>query len=168
MQMLMNKGSIEQVGTPEEIYERPATVYVAGFIGSPAMNFLPGRIADSRSAVTLDTGATLALPPGLHGQAAAGTLVQIGLRPEQLAIGPAAGAPLAARFDFAEELGSGREYHLSVEDIPVTVLSADKLALSANESVGLTFAPAALHLFDGATGRRITARTVGRLAEAVA
>lgn len=163
--VVMNKGTIEQVGSPEEIYERPASVYVAGFIGSPAMNFLPGRIAEGRTSVVLENGVALPLAAGI--QAQAGTLVQVGLRPEQLALGPVAGAMLTARFDFAEELGSGREYHLNIEDIPVTVLSTEKLALAEGDEVGLTFAPASLHLFDGTTGRRIGLMAVERQVERV-
>ncbi len=148
--VVMNKGTIEQVGTPEEIYDHPASVYVAGFIGSPAMNFLPGRVAGG--AVVLDDDQRIAVPAG---QAPDGALVQVGLRPEQLTLLPAGTGKLTARFDFAEELGSGRVYHLLVEDIPLCVVSAEKLTLTAGAEVGLGFTPEALHLFDAGTGRRM-------------
>ncbi|MFM7442854.1 MAG: ABC transporter ATP-binding protein, partial [Tabrizicola sp.] len=60
--VVMNKGTIEQVGTPAEIYDMPASVYVADFIGSPAMNFLPGQYDATRRAVVLDCGTVIGLP----------------------------------------------------------------------------------------------------------
>jgi sn-glycerol 3-phosphate transport system ATP-binding protein len=155
--VVMNKGTIEQVGTPEEIYDHPASVYVGGFIGSPAMNFLPGQVSAARAAVVLDDGQVLDLPRDVA-TAADGQLVQVGLRPEQLTIVAPGTAGLQARVDFVEELGSGRLYHLLVEDLPLTVLSPDKHALRDGDAVGVTVRPDALHLFGAESGRRIDAR----------
>ncbi len=88
--VVMNKGTIEQVGTPSEIYDRPASVYVAGFIGSPAMNFLPGQYSAARRAVVLEGGAAIALPAD-H-DATDGQLVQLGIRPEHVSLRAAATA----------------------------------------------------------------------------
>ncbi|MCF8484964.1 MAG: sn-glycerol-3-phosphate ABC transporter ATP-binding protein UgpC [Rhodobacteraceae bacterium] len=151
--VIMNKGTIEQIGTPEEIYDRPASIYVAGFIGSPAMNFLPGRIGPDQNRVVLDDGQSLDLSGAAR--AGAGQLVQIGLRPEKLTFAPAERAMLKARFDFAEELGSGRVYHLKLEDIPLSLTSPEKRPMIEGEVVGLTFAPDAVHIFDGTSGLRL-------------
>ena len=166
--VVMNKGTIEQVGTPEEIYERPASTYVAGFIGSPAMCFLPGRVDPARQALVLDSGAALPLPRGLA-QAAAGEMVQAGLRPETLALTAPGAGQIEARVDFVEELGGGRIFHLLVEDLPLTVLSSEKPGLAEGAPVGVSVPPGAVHLFGAGTGRRI-APLVGavRQAETVA
>ncbi|MCX7302518.1 MAG: sn-glycerol-3-phosphate ABC transporter ATP-binding protein UgpC [Rhodobacterales bacterium] len=148
--VVMNKGTIEQVGSPEEIYERPASTYVAGFIGSPAMNFLPGEIQGG--AVILENGIRLPVP-GLSGLD--GTMVQVGLRPERLSLtGPGRGQ-ISARVDFVEELGSARLAHVLVEDIAISVLTGDKLAIAPGDEVGIAIAPCVVQLFDGTTGKRI-------------
>ncbi len=151
--VVMNKGTIEQIGTPEEVYEHPASVYVAGFIGSPAMNFLPGRVDDSRAAVVLDDGQIIPLMSAIR--PAAGQLVQIGLRPEKLSLAPLGGGALTARFDFAEELGSGRLYHLKIEDVPISVMAAEKHSFGEGQTIGLRFPNDAVHVFDGASGLRL-------------
>jgi sn-glycerol 3-phosphate transport system ATP-binding protein len=156
--VVMNKGTIEQVGTPEEIYDRPASVYVGGFIGSPAMNFLPGQVSAARAAVILGDGQVLALSPAIAA-ATDGQLVQVGLRPEQMAITQPGDGSLTARLDFVEELGSGRLYHLLVEDLPLTVLSPDKHSLRDGAAVGVRVPPETLHLFGAETGTRIEARS---------
>ncbi len=165
--VVMNKGTIEQVGTPEEIYERPASVYVAGFIGSPAMNMLPGRVDASRGAVLLDNGQSVPLP-AQQARAANGNLVQVGLRPEQLFLASPASAQLTATYVFQEELGSGRVYHLQIEDIPLCVVSTEKRQMTEGDTVGLSFAADAVHLFDAKSGRRVARGTADRVLEVTA
>ena len=151
--VVMNKGTIEQVGTPAEIYDHPATIYVGGFIGNPAMNFLPGQIDAGRGEVILDSGARLSVA---HADVAGqdGKLVQLGLRPEQILLTPDAAGDISARVDFVEELGSGRLYHLLLEDLPLTILSAQKYDLKEGAVVGITIPSRTIHLFSAATGRR--------------
>jgi sn-glycerol 3-phosphate transport system ATP-binding protein len=148
--VVMNKGTIEQVGTPEDIYERPASVYVGGFIGSPAMNFLPAEIAGAD--LVLGNGVRLRIP-GLAGRD--GMMVMAGLRPERLTLtGPGLGQ-ISARVDFVEEFGSARLVHVLVEDIALSVLTTDKLALTPGDDVGIAIGPGVIQLFDGTTGKRI-------------
>jgi sn-glycerol 3-phosphate transport system ATP-binding protein len=151
--VIMNKGTIEQIGTPKEIYERPATLYVAGFVGSPAMNILPATVGGAGMSVLLGDGQEL----DIQSVAAArpGQLVQIGLRPENLSIKPKGQGLLAARFRFFEELGAARIYHLEIEDIPLEVVSDRKLDLADGDRVDIAFPPSALHVFDGPSGRRL-------------
>lgn len=86
----MNKGEIQQIGSPDELYNRPASVFVASFIGSPAMSFLAGTLAGAAGeAVTLDGAGVLPLPAGWRGvKAASGTQVLFGLRPEAFVYAP--------------------------------------------------------------------------------
>src|SRR5918998_3053890 len=87
--IVMNAGRAEQVGTPMDVYARPASVFVAGFIGSPAMNILPGRIAGSGVDVELGGGATLSAGRDLG---ESGRPVTVGIRPEHLSPSPDARA----------------------------------------------------------------------------
>ena len=151
--VIMNKGTIEQIGTPTEIYERPASIYVAGFVGSPAMNVLPGVVDANGVSVLLEDGQRLDIQSAF--KARPGHMVQVGLRPEKLSITAREQGLLTATFQFFEELGSARVYHLLIEDIPVSVVSDQKLSLTEGDRIGLGFAPSALHVFDGASGRSL-------------
>jgi sn-glycerol 3-phosphate transport system ATP-binding protein len=155
--VVMNKGVIEQIGTPEEIYHHPASVYVGGFIGSPAMNFLSGRVSGQQRAVVLANGGRLDLPASLAA-AHDGAIAQIGLRPEALSLVPAGKGAFDATFDFAEELGPARLYHFRFEDLMLSVLSADKPPVEAGKPMGLQILPGAIHLFSAETGKRLGAR----------
>lgn len=155
--VIMNKGTIEQIGTPDEIYDRPASTYVAGFVGSPAMNFLPATVMRDTAHLRLEDGQMLPPLPGLATKP--DQLVQIGIRPEKLRIVAEGQGALRARFQFQEELGSARIYHLSIEDIPISVMSEEKLSLAEGAEVGLRIADGAMHLFDGASGRRVDVGT---------
>jgi len=152
--VVMNKGTIEQVGTPSEVYARPSSIYVGGFIGSPAMNFLPGEISAAKGGVILESGTRIDLS-GEGLREFDGTIVQVGLRPEQILLGPEGRGQIPARLDFVEELGSGRLYHLQVEDIPVCVLSAEKHDVSEGQLVSIVVPPLVPHLFDAASTKRI-------------
>ncbi len=153
--VVMNKGVIEQVGTPEEIYHQPASAYVGGFIGSPAMNFLSGRIALASSAVILANGSKIPLPAPLAA-AHEGQLAQIGLRPEDLNLGPAGTGAFDANFEFSEELGAARLYHFQFEDLTVSVLTAEKPAVEVGKPMGIRIAPSAVHLFAAENGKRLS------------
>ncbi len=157
--VVMNKGVIEQVGTPEQIYHHPASVYVGGFIGSPAMNFLSGQVSARARAVVLADGALIDISAPLA-MAHDGVLTQIGLRPEALGVVPAGKGTFDAVFDFAEELGPARLYHFQVEDLMLSVLSADKPGLEKGKPAGIRITPDAVHLFAAETGKRLVARGV--------
>ena len=159
--VIMNKGTIDQVGTPEDVYNKPATLYVAGFIGSPAMNFLPGEIAADRSAVVLGDGTTISVAPDLtHGRD--GTLVTLGLRPEDLTLAEPGVGTLQAKFEFYEETGSAGLYHLLIEDVPFSVLTKDKRKLTEGQDISVMIDFDKLHLFDAESGQRIEAAVAQR------
>lgn len=160
--VIMNKGTIDQVGTPEEVYNRPATTYVAGFIGSPAMNFLDGQV--SAGAVMLGDGTRLPVA-GLSSERFEGRLVQIGLRPETLGLCDPEGATLRASFEFYEELGSEGLHHLMIEDVPFSVLSETKMRLREGTPLGVSVPAGAIHLFDADTGLRIDVEQTHRALE---
>ena len=154
--VIMNKGTIEQIGTPEEVYDHPASVYVAGFIGSPAMNFLDGTVIGADAAIRLGNDGQIPIAAE-RARALDGTVVHIGLRPENITLVAPGAAAIRGRFEFAEELGSGRLYHFQFEDLTLTVISPEKHSFDLGQEVGLTVDPAHVHIFDGATGTRLDA-----------
>jgi sn-glycerol 3-phosphate transport system ATP-binding protein len=157
--VVMNKGTIEQVGTPSEVYDHPASLYVAGFIGSPAMNVLPGQYSAARRGAVLDGGALVRVPEGLD--VVDGQLVQLGIRPEHALLKAPGQGLFDAQIEIIEELGAARLCNLKIEDIPFSLVTEARPALIAGSVVGLDFKPEQTHLFDGQTGRRITARWRG-------
>ncbi|WP_112313293.1 sn-glycerol-3-phosphate import ATP-binding protein UgpC [Pseudogemmobacter bohemicus] len=141
--VVLNGGRIEQVGAPLDIYHRPASTFVASFIGSPAMNLLDAGLEGAR----LRLG-TSVIELG-HLPAARGA-VTLGIRAEDLT--PAA-TGLPFRPDFIEELGAQRLVHGHIEGQPV-VLALDP-AVPVGSEMRLSVAAARLHLFDTTSGRRI-------------
>jgi len=165
--VIMNKGTIEQIGSPEEIYDRPLSVYVAGFIGSPAMNFMSGSVDAARSCIRLEDHGQIDITRD-RAVALDGKQVRIGLRPENLKMVAAGDGDFTGRFEFAEELGSGRLYHFLIEDLSVTVISPQKLDFKSGQPVGLQMDPQHVHIFDEATGVRLDMLEPVRRLEAVA
>ncbi len=147
--IVMNGGVAEQIGPPIALYERPETVFVGGFIGSPAMNFVPGRTAET-GAVVLEGGALLRGPAAPPGRA-----VTVGLRPEHLAIDGA--SPIALAVDLVEMLGADTIIHGHIGGRGPGLLARlpGTVAVKAGETVPLTIAPEHVHLFDAATGKRL-------------
>jgi sn-glycerol 3-phosphate transport system ATP-binding protein len=159
--VVMNKGVVEQVGTPKEVYDHPATTFVAGFIGAPGMNLLPAEVsADSRHVVLKD-GQRLALDPVAHAGATPGP-VTVGVRAEALHLGAHGQHGLKTEFEFAEELGVGRHLHVAVAGATMVVHVESGRAFGGGDPLVLEAAPAALHLFDAQSGERLAAR--GRVA----
>ena len=113
--VVLNAGRIEQVGTPDELYERPANLFVAGFIGSVQMNFLPAQIEAVGAhgvQVRLPTGSSLCVPVD-GGNLPVGTALTLGIRPEHLASSPGEGAlELTGDLERVESLGEAHLIHL--------------------------------------------------------
>jgi sn-glycerol 3-phosphate transport system ATP-binding protein len=147
--IVMNAGRMEQIGTPEEVYQRPATTFVAGFIGSPPMNLITG-VADGRSFNV--AGPALALPAAAPRN---GELI-LGLRPEHAALeaGPAAGWPL--RVEMVEMLGAERLVHGRLGDELFTIRIDGTLVPPAiGDIVSLRMDARHLHWFDADTRQRV-------------
>jgi multiple sugar transport system ATP-binding protein len=154
---IMNQGLIEQLGAPQEIYERPASVFVADFMGSPAMNFIPTKTALNQGANSIAVGkAELPLPPVSQAVSERGLLY--GVRPEHVALND--------RASFRAEV-VGVEYLGNCQIVTVTTevgstlrakIGTENIA-KRGEHVGLNFDSTEISLFDESTGRAIrTAR----------
>ncbi|MEY8827384.1 ABC transporter ATP-binding protein [Sedimentitalea sp. XS_ASV28] len=146
--VVMNNAVVEQFGTPQEIYDKPATMFVADFIGSPSMNFLrfDGAIADGARSVSLD-GVTLNVPQQLQG--AVGTLV-FGVRPEHVALtdtGRYRGKILASEY-----LGTTQIVTLATANGEIKARIDSAQTAKIGETVGLEFDARKITLFDEASG----------------
>jgi ABC-type sugar transport system ATPase subunit len=133
--VILNHGRIEQIGTPEEVYDTPATVFVASFIGAPPMNLMPAETLPDHNTRR-------------------GALV--GVRPEHLSWHSGVGAPLlSGRATVVEPLGSDTLVSLDVAGTAVIARLAPRLVRKAGEKVALSADPANIHFFDRATGARL-------------
>jgi multiple sugar transport system ATP-binding protein len=166
---VMQKGKLQQVGTPLEVYERPANLFVAGFIGTPPMNFLPGVLAGDTAMATVATGGlALRLPARLaaatRGQE--GRRVVVGIRPENLrepgwgggALGTLGGSalqPLRARVEFVEPLGHEVIVHGRVGDHLLIAKVDPHRAPATGAELAMALETDAIHLFDAASEQRI-------------
>jgi multiple sugar transport system ATP-binding protein len=148
--VVMREGVVEQVGTPTDLYERPTNRFVAGFIGSPQMNFLDGEVVDdggSGRALELASGERVALPA--DGSTPVGAPLTLGVRPEHWRSGGDQGG-LSLRADFIERLGSSVNIHLrqAAADVPALIWHhVEPARVREGETVRLTPDPAHLHLF---------------------
>ncbi|MGJ5046132.1 ABC transporter ATP-binding protein [Bradyrhizobium oligotrophicum] len=149
---VMNRGVVEQLGTPQEIYDRPATMFVADFIGSPAMNFIrfAGRLGAGANSVRID-GAEIGVPE-LREDAGSDELV-LGVRPEQVAL--SAEGALRGEVFGTEYLGTTQIITVTTAHGTVKARAPAALRVARAEPVGLSFRADRLSLFDAATGRAV-------------
>ena len=154
--VLMNSGRVEQIGTPEEVYEAPATLFVAGFIGASAMNLIPGRVEDGGSAraVVLANGARLVLPPD-RVDAHEAMPVTVGLRPEHLHWAHEEPAALTGTARVVEPLGADTLVVFDLAGCEVQARLPPRMVRRAGDAVRVTIAPENIHLFDPVSGRRL-------------
>jgi multiple sugar transport system ATP-binding protein len=156
---VMSHGVLQQVAAPEDLYDRPANTFVAGFLGSPGMNLLPGTIgrgADGGATVEV-SGGSVPLPPPLAAAAAGAGAVVLGLRPESLRIDPE--GPLRADVTIVELLGAETHVISATPDGSRLIVrqppQAAKPAPGDQVRVAIDPDPSALHLFDAASTQRL-------------
>ena len=143
--VVMNAGRVEQVGAPLDLYDRPANLFVAGFIGSPAMNIITGTVAGGR----FTAGATsLPLPAAV---ATTGP-VRYGIRPEHLLLSPDG---LEASVRLVEPMGSETQVTMALGDHTLVGVFRERIAARPGETIRVRPDLAAVHLFDAETGNRI-------------
>jgi sn-glycerol 3-phosphate transport system ATP-binding protein len=146
--IVMSAGNVDQIGRPLDLYERPATAFVAGFIGSPAMNLIPGRLNGSSVAIA-DAVLPFDVPDG-----AQDLRVLAGMRPEHLEL--AADGPLALRVELLERLGADTILHGRLaDDTRMTARTAAHFTPQLGHTVRFAIRPGHIHLFDPDSGRRL-------------
>ena len=147
--VVMNGGRVEQIGSPLELYDHPANQFVAGFIGSPAMNFLPGAV--EAGGFRAEGGSLWPLPPG----AEPGRPAVYGVRPEHLQLAGPSGVPLTVQV--VEPTGSETQVHGRLGTIAVMGAFRERVLARPGEPIAVTADPALVHLFDRETGMRMVA-----------
>lgn len=150
--VVMRDGVIEQQGSPLSLYDTPASRFVAGFIGSPAMNFVPGSVDADGSSVTLDLPGANRLP--LSRRRDPGRKVVVGLRPEHLQVVDVAAAQLVLPVTVVESTGS-LTYVTTAGSPELTVVITGRSAVHAGSNIGLAIAPEHVHVFDAETEKAI-------------
>jgi multiple sugar transport system ATP-binding protein len=159
---VMNFGVLQQVGPPQELYERPVNKFVAGFIGSPAMNFINVRAEKANGTVTLKNEALeLPVPDRLKDiVAAADGELTLGVRPEhfELANGsvPANAASIRATTDVVEFLGNEELLHVGVGDHDLVAIVGASQRVRPGDVLDLWVPLEKIHLFDGAEGKALS------------
>jgi multiple sugar transport system ATP-binding protein len=153
--VVLDRGIVQQIDAPMRIYDEPANLFVAGFLGNPAMNFFRGRVrADGAALEGHGTELPLASP-----KAQAGREVVAGIRPEDLQRVDAAAAPnrlrLTATVDLIEAIGNEAYIHARVADWRVIARSAPHNLPAIGARITLQTAPERMHFFDAQNGRRI-------------
>jgi multiple sugar transport system ATP-binding protein len=157
--VVLQAGRIMQVGSPDAIYNHPAHKFVAGFTGSPPMNFVPAEVRDGGAEILLDGGVTLPVPPERRAAAAAyaGRKVEFGLRPEHIGTEPR--GPGSARVDaevvLIEPLGSDTLGRLRIGASEITGRFPPEARLAAGTRLPVNLALDSMHLFDPAGGAAI-------------
>ncbi|KAB2876827.1 MAG: sn-glycerol-3-phosphate ABC transporter ATP-binding protein UgpC [Burkholderiaceae bacterium] len=154
--VVMRDGYIEQTGSPLELYDHPANLFVAGFIGSPAMNMLPGTLrrngADG-AIVELASGARVSAPPLAGG--ADGQPVIFGTRPEHLSLAPA--GAIAAEVAVVEPTGADTFVSCRCHDTEMSVVFRERHQFTPGATIRLQPNREHSHLFDAGSGQRLTA-----------
>ncbi len=151
----MHDGVAQQIGSPAELYGNPANLFVAGFIGTPAMNFLNGMLRNE-SEVMLGPERLCRIAAPARATPKDGRII-VGIRPERISLGaPTQGLP--AQIDFLEPTGLATILHLRIAGQQIKVFTTERVTAGIEESVGISVKAADVLLFDPETGLRLSAR----------
>ncbi len=151
--VVMNEGVIQQIGQPLDVYDMPANLFVASFIGSPGMNLLEGIAHRGEDAwVEMADGTRLPTP---QSTAEEGQPVVYGVRPEALAIDDTGGAGLRAEVDVIEPTGLSTLVFARIAGTVTCAFTMDRLVLHHGQKIGLVPDMARVHVFDKTSGRRL-------------
>ena len=149
--IVMNAGRVEQVGSPGEVYARPATLFVAGFIGSLPMNFFKGRVG--ADGTTLELAGGVAIPVGGAWTAQPGTDVVVGVRPDGFTVDDS--GAFTGKIELLEDLGSVKLVHLDDggDGFVVAIAPDTELGSASTLRAGVRWKD--VHVFDAASGKRL-------------
>lgn len=151
---LLKDGVLQQVGTPLELYHQPRNRFVAGFLGTPPMNFFEGRVEQQ---VFRFEGGSIALSAEQVAAAAGVEKLVLGFRPQEARLVEPGGSGLRAQVYVTEEMGSETVVFLTCGEQRVTVTAAAGFRAAAGEVLGIEVPASALYLFDGETGKALIA-----------
>jgi multiple sugar transport system ATP-binding protein len=149
--VVMHDGAVEQSGPPLALYDRPANLFVASFLGSPAMNFIKGRLVSNGAPKFLSEGG-LAIPLASL-PAAAGAPVVCGFRPE--AVVPDVRSPVKMRIKLIEPTGAETHFFAELGGADVIAVVRERVSFVSGAEVGVSIPPEQIHLFDASTTARL-------------
>jgi multiple sugar transport system ATP-binding protein len=152
--VVMHDGRVEQIGTPLELYDSPVNLFVAGFIGSPAMNFIEGTLGRANGQAWVEAADGARLPAPGASAATAGSRVICGIRPEHLALAGAAGG-VAATVEVVEPTGAETQVVVNMAGGQVTAVFTERHNFRPGERIALAARPDLVHLFDAESGRHL-------------
>jgi sn-glycerol 3-phosphate transport system ATP-binding protein len=150
--IVMNKGRAEQIGTSAEVYGKPATTFVASFIGSPPMNLLNGTLSADGEQFTFADGSSVSLPAAAQGARAGAGARILGIRPEHLQLGRPG---LTMEVDLVEALGAELLVHTRCGGQTMVIRCAAGTDVATGQIVNAGFDAATVHWFDPQTTHRI-------------
>ncbi|WP_298827935.1 ABC transporter ATP-binding protein [uncultured Piscinibacter sp.] len=153
--VVMRDGRIEQTGSPLELYDRPANTFVAGFIGSPAMNFLPGTLRRSGGGASVELADGTKLPAPQDAAGSDGQPVIFGTRPEHLSLAEGGGIP--TQVVVVEPTGADTFISCRHHGSELSVVFRERHAFAPGHTIHLLPDAARAHLFDAQSGRRLAA-----------
>ncbi len=151
--VVMREGVIEQQGRPLDLYDKPANKFVAGFIGSPAMNFIPAIAGEDGKSLTLDLG-TVRQQVAIDHQIQPGRKVTAGIRPEHIGITDQGQGSFDVPVAVVESTGSST-FITAATTPEMTIVETGRGSVQPGQTIGVTVDPAQVHLFDEANGVRI-------------
>ncbi len=157
---IMRDGVLQQYSSPHETYTAPANTFVAGFIGSPRMNFLRGHIGAANGHVVLETSSLHFVLPGRGAQTVASSgrnEVTIGVRPEHLSLSPPAPGATVARVELIEPVGPVAYLDLKAGDRALRASVTASHRYQVGDDLAISFEPESIHFFDSVSGARIQA-----------
>ena len=152
--VVMNDGQVEQIGAPLDLYDRPLNRFVAGFIGSPAMNFLRGRVAGNGESAVFEAEGGIKLPIDAPSRTQAGHSVALGVRPEHLML---AADGIGAEVVVVEPTGSEVQINARADSgDEIIAVFRERHVFAPGDRISLKPQAGAIHLFDGETGARLS------------
>ncbi len=153
--VVMHDGIVEQIGSPLELYDTPANLFVAGFIGSPAINLIEGTLRREGGRAWVATGAGIDLPLGPNAVGQDGQAVVYGVRPEHLS--PASSGGLPVKVEVVEPTGANTFVYASLAGAQVCGVFAERTGYAPGAEVHFLPQLDRVHLFDAGSGRRMVA-----------
>src|SRR5438874_10253943 len=152
--VVMHDGRVEQIGEPLELYDRPDNLFVAQFIGSPAMNVVSGTVRRANGGAWVEAAGGVRWPLG-HTAGADGQAVAYGVRPEHLSLG--GGDAVPAEIIVVEPTGAETELLVQAGEAQIVLVTHGRPVVNPGDKIGLAVDPAMGHVFDQKTGARIAA-----------
>ena len=152
--VVLHEGRVEQIGSPLELYDHPANLFVAGFIGSPAMNFVHGHLRRCDEAVWVEANDGTKLPIGTNHNGQDGQEVVYSFRPEHLKLGTADSA-VSAKIQVIEPTGADTHVYCEFCGTQICAVFSERLAFKPGEAIWLLPEKEFVHLFDSATGKTL-------------